>query len=185
MLCRLKENGKEKSVAYWEKDIEVSVTDYTEHNFSVDFIEDIINEDITIRTCHVKNKTTNEEKEIKQIHYGGWPDHEIPSDMKNVYGNILFMFNFVDNLIGQGPNIKHPIVVHCSAGVGRTGTFISLYNIYRDILNQIHNKKKKSIFFSLMNTVRQLKEMRLYLVENDDQYKMIYQFISKLLNDRN
>ena len=195
MLCKLKENGKEKCVEYWEpekKDIFESSTDYTEFNYSVKYTSEEINDDITIRTCHVLNKATNVEKEIKQIHYGGWPDHETPDNIQNVYGNILFMFNFVDNLIGQNHIgdknpivVENPIVVHCSAGVGRTGTFIALYNIYREILKQINDEKSKSIYFSLLNTVRQLKEMRLYLVENDKQYKMIYQFISKLLKDRN
>ena len=186
MLCKLEENGKEKCVEYWKPENIKDSTMTIEHNYSVNYTSEEINDDITIRTCHVLNKTTNVEKEIKQIHYGGWPDHEIPKDIQNVYGNILFMFNFVDKLIGKNPTVvENPIVVHCSAGVGRTGTFIALYNIYRNILEQINDKKSKIIFFSLMNTVRQLKEMRLYLVENDEQYKMIYQFISKLLTDRN
>jgi protein tyrosine phosphatase len=184
MLCKLEENGKEKCVEYWEPE-KRNIFDSTVniYNFKVNYTTEQINEDITIRNCHVLDKTTNAEKEIKQIHYGGWPDHEIPKDIQAVYGNILFMFNIVDNIIKQTPNC--PICVHCSAGVGRTGTFIALYNIYRDILHQLEDKKSKRISFSLMNLVRKLKEMRLYLVENDDQYKMIYQFISKLLNDRN
>ncbi len=198
MLCKLEENGKEKCVEYWKPENIKDSTINIEHNYSVNYTSEEINDDITIRTCHVLNKTTNVEKEIKQIHYGGWPDHEIPDledtqkdeknkkNQNNCYGNILFMFNFVDKLIGKNPTVvENPIVVHCSAGVGRTGTFIALYNIYRNILDQINDKKSKLIFFSLMNTVRQLKEMRLYLVENDEQYKMIYQFISKLLIDRN
>ena len=183
MLCKLKENGKEKCVEYWEpekKDIYESANDTQVFNFKITYTTEEINEDITIRKCHVLNKTTNEERDISQIHYGGWPDHETPKDMQTVYGNILFMFNIVDNEIG-----KHPIVVHCSAGVGRTGTFIALYNLYKDILFQINDKNVKKISFSLMNLVRKLKEMRLYLVENDMQYKMIYQFISKFLKDRN
>ena len=183
MLCKLEEDGKEKCVEYWEpekKDILESVNDSIESIFKINYTTEDINEDITIRTCHVINKKTNEEREIQQIHYGGWPDHEIPKDIQTVYGNILFMFNIVDKLIGNSP-----ICVHCSAGVGRTGTFIALYNLYRDILIQIRNENKKSITFSLMNLVRKLKEMRLYLVENEKQYKMIYQFISKLLKDRN
>jgi len=183
MLCKLKENGKEKCVEYWEpekKDIYESANDTQVFNFKITYTTEEINEDITIRKCHVLNKTTNEERDISQIHYGGWPDHETPKDMQTVYGNILFMFNIVDNEIG-----KSPIVVHCSAGVGRTGTFIALYNLYKDILFQINDKNVKKISFSLMNLVRKLKEMRLYLVENDKQYKMIYQFISKFLKDRN
>ena len=193
MLCKLEENGKEKCAKYWEpKSIWKSTTDDTEFNYSVKYTTEEINDDITIRTYNILNEKNKKKKEIKQIHYGGWPDHETPENIQNVYGNILFMFNFVDNLIGQNHIddknpivVENPIVVHCSAGVGRTGTFIALYNIYREILKQINDGKSKSIYFSLMNTVRQLKEMRLYLVENDKQYKMIYQFISKLLKDRN
>lgn len=183
MLCKLQENGKEKSVEYWDPDklaIIKSRTDNFEYNYEIDYTTEEINQDIIIRTFHVVNKTTKSEKYIKQIHYGGWPDHEIPKDIKTVYGNILFMFNIVDKEIGHSP-----ICVHCSAGVGRTGTFIALYNIYREILHQLSDNKSKQISFSLMNIVRKLKEMRLYLVENEKQYKMIYQFISKLLQDRN
>jgi protein tyrosine phosphatase len=183
MLCKLEEDGKEKCVEYWEpekKDILESVNDCIESIFKINYTTEDINEDITIRTCHVINKKTNEEREIQQIHYGGWPDHEIPKDIQMVYGNILFMFNIVDKFIGNSP-----ICVHCSAGVGRTGTFIALYNLYRDILIQIRNENKKSITFSLMNLVRKLKEMRLHLVENFKQYELIYEFISKLLKDRN
>ena len=132
MLCKLEENGKEKCVEYWEpekKDILESVNDYIESKFKIDYKTEEINEDIIIRTCNVLNKETNEKRVIQQIHYGGWPDHEIPKDIQTVYGNILFMFNIVDKLIG-----KSPICVHCSAGVGRTGTFIALYNLYKDIL---------------------------------------------------
>lgn len=182
MLCKIKEKGKEKCVEYWKDRITISVTDYVETIFKVKSTTEEINEDITIRTCNVLNEKTNETRTIKQINYGGWPDHEIPDNLQSIYGNILFMFNLVDKLIGIG---NPPVCVHCSAGVGRTGTFIALYNIYRNILSQIKDTNKKFITFSLMNLVRQLKEMRLYLVENFKQYELIYQIISKLLKDRN
>ena len=190
MLCKLEENGKEKCVKYWEPNISDSVMDYL--NYSVKYTSEEINDDITIRTCHVLNEDTKVEKEIKQIHYGGWPDHETPENIQNVYGNILFMFNFVDNLIGQNHIddknpivVENPIVVHCSAGVGRTGTFIALYNIYREILHQLSDNKIKQISFSLMNIVRKLKEMRLYMVQTLEQYKFIYTFINRLLQNKN
>ena len=153
MLCRLEENGKKKCVEYWDPEkidnLNPIISVREEHEYIIKYTTEQINEDITIRNCHVINITTKVAKEIKQIHYGGWPDHEIPKDIQTVYGNILFMFNIVDNIIGQSP-----VCVHCSAGVGRTGTFIALYNLYKDILYQISDKKSNKISFSLMNLVR-------------------------------
>ncbi len=78
-----------------------------------------------------------------------------------------------------------PVVVHCSAGVGRTGTFISLYNLYYGIPKQLQNNYSNVIRFSVMDLVRKLKEMRLYLVENEDQYILLYEFAKKILNENN
>ena len=181
MLCNLEENGKEKCVEYWENtktDIlssDISVLT----NFEIKYTTEIINEDITIRDINILNKETQEERNIKQIHYGSWPDHQ-SLDIQSVYGNILFIFNLVDKEIG-----KNPVVVHCSAGVGRTGTFIALYNLYRDILYQINDDKNNKIIINFMNLVRKMKELRMHLVEREDQYELIYDFVKKLLNDRN
>ena len=184
MLCNLEENGKEKCVEYWEndkRDIKDSTASTMDTNFIINYTTEQINNDIIIRNINIrdKNKEENNEKKIKQIHYGSWPDHQ-SLDIQDIYGNILFMFNLVDKEIGH-----NPIVVHCSAGVGRTGTFIALYNLYRDILNQIHEKNNKNITINFMNLVRKLKEMRMHLVETEDQYKLIYKFVSKFLEDRN
>ena len=182
MLCNLEEKGKEKCTEYWENE-KKDILDSTalESIFDINYTTEQINDDITIRNIDIryKNKENNNGKKIKQIHYGSWPDHQ-SVDLQSIYGNILFMFNLVDNEIGH-----NPIVVHCSAGVGRTGTFIALYNLYRDILNQLHNTKNKRITINLMNLVRKMKEMRMHLVETDEQYKLIYQFVSKFLSDRN
>ena len=185
MLCNLEENGKEKCEKYWEnkncdKD---AIVDSTElgSNFVITYTTEQINDDITIRNINIRDteKNENNEKKIKQIHYGSWPDHK-SVDLQSIYGNILFMFNLVDNEIGH-----NPIVVHCSAGVGRTGTFIALYNLYRDILSQIHDEKNKKITLNFMNLVRKMKEMRMHLVETEDKYNLIYQFVEKFLKDRN
>ena len=180
MLCNLEENGKEKCVKYWENGIgSVGISTPILSNFDLKYTDEIINEDITIRNINVLDKEKQTEKNIKQIHYGSWPDHQ-SLDINKVYGNILFMFNLVDNEIGQSP-----ICVHCSAGVGRTGTFIAMYNLYRDILNQLHDDNINKITISFLNLVRKMKEMRMHLVEREDQYKLIYEFVGKFLQDRN
>ena len=184
MLCNLEENGKEKCVEYWEnekRDVLDSAASTFDSKFIITYTTEQINDDITIRNINIKDKTKEEngEKKIKQIHYGSWPDHQ-SVDLQSIYGNILFMFNIVDIEIGHSP-----IVVHCSAGVGRTGTFIALYNLYRDILDQIHDNNNKNITINFMNLVRKMKEMRMHLVETEAQYNLIYQFVGKFLKDRN
>ena len=180
MLCNLEENGKEKCVKYWEnEDPDIEITTQIPSNFDITYTTETINEDITIRNIKYLDKEKKIEKEIKQIHYGSWPDHQ-SLDINKVYGNILFMFNSIDNEIGH-----NPICVHCSAGVGRTGTFIALYNLYRDILKQLHEDNINKISISFLNLVRKMKEMRMHLVEREDQYKLIYEFVSKFLQDRN
>ena len=72
--------------------------------------------------------------------------------------------------------------MHCSAGVGRTGTYIAMYYLYKEIMEQ---KDGNIITFSIFNLVRKLKEMRLNLVENIMQYQLLYIFAYFLLNERN
>ena len=124
---------------------------------------------------NIKNFTI--EKIIYQIHFTCWADHSIPD---NSYNEIINIINIVDKL-----KEDKPVVVHCSAGIGRTGTFISVYNLYHEILKQINNKNINELKFSIMNLVRKLKEMRLYLVENQTQYDFLYQFVNLVLLKNN
>ena len=80
---------------------------------------------------------------------------------------------------------ENPTVVHCSAGVGRTGTFISIYCLFKEIMSQIKNENLENIHFSVFNMVRKLKEMRLLMVQTNEQYKFIYDFIDCLLKENN
>ena len=182
MLCKLDENYKEKCANYWDTNMK---------NYKVEKIDETIqlSKDIKMRKfrvwklgeesgqgdglgmggCPVKN--------IFQIHLTCWLDHSIPD---NSYNNIVNIIKLVDKF-----KEDKPVVVHCSAGIGRTGTFISIYNLYHEILEQINNKEKNEIKFSIMNLVRKMKEMRLYLVENQSQYNFLYQFVNIFLLKNN
>ena len=175
MLCKLDENYKEKCANYWDTNLE---------NFKIEKIDDTINlcRDVKIRKFKIFKiekdlEVEDEEKILFQIHFTCWPDHSIPD---NSYNEIINIINIVDKL-----KEDKPVVVHCSAGIGRTGTFISAYNLYHEIMEQINNIEKNEIKFSIMNLVRKMKEMRLYLVENQSQYNFLYQFVNIFLIKNN
>ena len=169
MLCQLKENNKEKCACYWEKNL---------NRYQIVRIgeEEQIDEGLIVRKIEMKDKYNCQFKNIFQIQLTTWDDHTAPI---NNYKKIIEMIKFIDR-----KRQVFPVVVHCSAGIGRTGTFISMYNLYHEILEQINNKKGE-ISFSIMNLVRKLKEMRLYMVENEGQYKLLYQFANKFLQEIN
>ena len=125
----------------------------------------------------IRNITLSKDKIIKnvtQIQYKGWPDHGIPK-IEEAYNSFIYMINFINEY-----SQNCPVVVHCSAGVGRTGTFLSIYNL----LDEIEKKKNNQIIqFSIFNVVRKLKEMRMYLVQNDLQYYFVYLFIDIYLQN--
>jgi protein tyrosine phosphatase len=139
------------------------------------------NEIYVIRNLTLINNQTKEEKKIIQIHFKGWPDHGIPDkDDEGILQAFIEMNKIVDENKKDGP-----IIVHCSAGVGRTGTFISMYFLEKEIRNQLNDPKVKNIKVNIFNFVRKLKEMRLYLVQSDLQYYYIYIFVNYLLNNLN
>ena len=170
MLCKLDEDYKEKCANYWDTNLK---------NYKIEKTSETIQlyDGLRIRKFKIINRENGVGKDIVQIHLTSWPDHSIPD---NEYNKIIYIIHFVDKM-----KRGCPVVVHCSAGIGRTGTFISLYNLYHEINEQINNIKIKEIKFSIMNLVRKLKEMRLYLVENENQYTFLYQFVNIFLKQNN
>ncbi len=67
-----------------------------------------------------------------------------------------------------------PIVVHCSAGVGRTGTLIAVYEIIMCL--EYLKKINKPLVMNIFNVVRKLREQRYSLVTDTEQYKFIYEY---------
>ena len=156
MLCNEFESGREKCCQYWKG------KEYKETKN-----KNLIIRDIIISKYNIK-------REITQIQYIGWPDHGIPK-LNEAYDSFI---NIIDFIIKK--NNKSPVIVHCSAGVGRTGTFLSIFNIVHEI---IFNKRQDLIKFSIFNTVRKLKEFRMLLVQNEEQYYFIYKFIEVFLQN--
>jgi protein tyrosine phosphatase len=176
MLCNEMEEGQIKSSTYWKLQ--------NPSSFEIIFKEIYQDEIITIKIIEIKKIKDNTIKEVYHLHFKKWPDHKAP-DIQNVVHTFEKIFGLIDEQINkEKDHQKNPIVIHCSAGIGRSGVFLTLYLLYKEIMESI-NKNKELISFNIFNLVRKLKEMRMYSVENINQYNFIYYFIDELLKEKN
>lgn len=107
-------------------------------------------------------------KKIRHFWVRKWPDFGIPDKDKD---NNLYLIKYLHNInMNNNKNIK---IVHCSAGVGRSGTFILLDWYY----NKIYLKGlKQDIFESVMN----MRKCRVMMVQRFEQYEYLYMVIKEL-----
>jgi protein tyrosine phosphatase len=158
MLCNIQEKGRTKCAKYWpSKKLSLS-------KLTIEQISEEKSTNLVIRKFNIKDN--NITKEVTQLHFISWPDHGVP-EIDEVYDDFTKMIEKVEQA-------ETPVVIHCSAGIGRTGTFMSFYNIDNYF-------KNKNTNISIFNIVRKLKEQRLGSVENILQYKLIYSFLDKYL----
>jgi protein-tyrosine phosphatase len=165
-LCNLNENGKEKCFDYininklnYQYDITYINLRWRDYNFQ-------------IQELNVRNKIKNKIKNVYHIWFNNWDDHGIP-EIRFCISTFLLIFKIID----KKKNNK-PFVVHCSAGVGRTGCFIAMYLLYSELKDKLN---EQIIEFNIFNVVRQLREMRLHCIQNATQFYFIYLFVKYFL----
>ncbi|XP_060603462.1 receptor-type tyrosine-protein phosphatase epsilon-like [Ruditapes philippinarum] len=160
MLTNLIEQGVQKCDKYWpDKDVcimyeDVKVTCQSEEIYPC----------FTVRIFSVEK---TEKRILYQMHFTAWPDKSTPRD---VHG----MIEFWEKLTRIPRFELGPILVHCSAGVGRTGTFLAL-----DILA---NEGVAEGTVDIFACVRNLREDRVNLVQTVEQYKFLHEALLHLLS---
>ncbi|CAF4383939.1 unnamed protein product, partial [Adineta steineri] len=128
MITNIKESGRIKCDVYWPEEgtemygiIEVTL-------ISVISLAYYVKRIFSIR-CKMNGKFTDHEREVYQFHYTDWPDHGVPLFT-------LPVLSFIRRSSSYNPESGGPIVVHCSAGVGRTGTYIVIDTMLKTINEQ-------------------------------------------------
>ncbi|XP_020512116.2 receptor-type tyrosine-protein phosphatase O isoform X2 [Labrus bergylta] len=106
----------------------------------------------------------DESQDILHLNYTSWPDHGVPT--VNAIESIL---QFVHIVRQQANRTKDPIIVHCSAGVGRTGTFIALDRLMQHI--------REHEFADILGMVSEMRSHRLSMVQTEEQYVFIHQCV--------
>ena len=112
----------------------------------------------------------NSEHIVHHFHFLSWPDHDVPDSAEK-------LALFIKAIRNQfPPNNKNPIVVHCSAGVGRTGTFIAI----DQLIQNMHNNDYVDIF----GTAYSLRKNRPLMVFDRKLYIFIYKFILDIIQNK-
>ncbi|XP_077980995.1 receptor-type tyrosine-protein phosphatase mu-like isoform X2 [Glandiceps talaboti] len=156
MATNLKEKNKEKCAKYWPDQPE---GEKVYGAISVKNVREEVFVDSMIRTFHVKKVDQGRVREIKQFHFTVWPDMGVPQYPSTVLA-------FLRRIRAYNPSNAGPLIVHCSAGVGRTGTFITIDSM----LEMAEAEGKVDIF----NFVYQARQDRMHFVQTSDQYEFIY-----------
>ena len=106
----------------------------------------------TVRTFSLPKEGSKVERIVRQFHFTVWPDHGVPEYPAQ-------LLHFVYKVMLENPTRNGPMVVHCSAGVGRTGTFITLFTQ----LQRIRAERSVDIF----GFVRSMRRRRCYMVQTE------------------
>ncbi|XP_035698479.1 receptor-type tyrosine-protein phosphatase epsilon-like [Branchiostoma floridae] len=158
MVTNLEENGKKKCSQYWPKS--------GEKTYASDLVvrlEDTVKMvDHVTRTLLLRKAGERRVRKVTHFHFIGWPDFGLP---KSPMGLLKFHKTVMSALTPR----DRPIVVHCSAGVGRTGTFITV----DAMLDMIRAEGKVDVF----GFVEQMRQNRSFMVQTEGQYVFIFKAI--------
>uniref|UniRef100_A0A4W4E2Q4 protein-tyrosine-phosphatase n=1 Tax=Electrophorus electricus TaxID=8005 RepID=A0A4W4E2Q4_ELEEL len=141
---------------YWPDDTEIY------GDMKVTLIETQLLSEYVIRTFAVEKRGAHEIREIRQFHFTGWPDHGVPYHATGLLG-------FVRRVKAKSPANAGPMVVHCSAGAGRTGCFI--------VIDIMLDMAEREGVVDIYNCVRELRSRRVNMVQTEEQYVFIHDAI--------
>ncbi|KAK0385468.1 hypothetical protein NLU13_7944 [Sarocladium strictum] len=192
-LTSMVENGTIKCHQYFPEDDEESDWSLNEDDIwedgwkarlVSDSVEELAGGAIEKRKLllHVQNEA--EPRLIWHLLYRKWPDFGLPE-----HDDLESFFEVMRLSRVLSPDPSNPRIIHCSAGVGRTGTFISLEHLMRELdLGALRAPSSTSDEVTeadlVHDTVDFLRQQRRGMVQGELQYRFIYQVLRRLWQDR-
>ncbi|KAM5135488.1 tyrosine-protein phosphatase non-receptor type 1 [Mantella aurantiaca] len=163
MLNRVIEKGSIKCAQYWPKK-EDSPMVFEDADLKLTLLSEDIKSYYTIRVLELENLSAQETREILHFHYTTWPDFGVPESPAS-FLNFLFKVRESGCL-----NPEHgPIVVHCSAGIGRSGTFC-----LADTCLLLMDKRKEPSSVDIKQVLLEMRKYRMGLIQTADQLRFSY-----------
>jgi len=170
------EGGREKCASYWKKHLPTQVLDYTISLYSEKTLFEKPMGKGELKHRIVKRvfaaTSPDDKKYITQLHYENWPDLGVP-DLET----FLFLLKTIERMeISK----NSPITVHCSAGIGRSGTFVAAHSLWKKLRSE-KKKDPSEIFINVPERVMYLRTQRNYLVSTPQQLQTVYQTLASEL----
>ncbi|XP_053103589.1 tyrosine-protein phosphatase non-receptor type 1 isoform X2 [Hemicordylus capensis] len=163
MLNRVMEKGSIKCAQYWPQKEEKEML-FEDTNLQLTLISEDIKSYYTIRHLELQNLSSQETRCILHFHYTTWPDFGVPESPAS-FLNFLFKVRETGSL-----NPEHgPIVVHCSAGIGRSGTFCLV-----DTCLLLMDKRKDPSSVNIKQVLLEMRKYRMGLIQTADQLRFSY-----------
>jgi len=169
MLTRLVEKNVVKADLYWPEGPPVQ---YGIFRISLVGLEN--QKGIIIRHFLVQNLQTQMNRTVMQLHFQEWPDHGVPVSTDGIRSLITLKNEYKRKNMDSSNEILGPVVVHCSAGIGRSGTLIAIDLLLKDL--------KSSNELRIFSTVLDLRSQRYGMVQTYEQYEFIYKFVREELS---
>ncbi|XP_071101061.1 receptor-type tyrosine-protein phosphatase T-like [Haliotis cracherodii] len=162
MVTGLEEGGKMNCLHYWPEKDQVSYGDIT---VTMETETCLANYTLAKLTVQHKKKTTK--RHVRHFHFTTWLDRSVP----DMYAFLEFRWK-IKELAGKQ---KHPITVHCSAGIGQTGTYIAIDSL----VEQATTEGAVDVVSFVSNSRSQRKGM----IQSKDQYLFVYQAVARAAAD--
>ncbi|XP_019514641.1 PREDICTED: receptor-type tyrosine-protein phosphatase N2 isoform X3 [Hipposideros armiger] len=164
MLTPLSENGVRQCYHYWPDE-----GSNLYHVYEVNLVsEHIWCEDFLVRSFYLKNLQTNETRTVTQFHFLSWHDQGVPSSARS-----LLDFRRKVNKCYRGRSC--PIIVHCSDGAGRSGTYV----LIDMVLNKIAKGAKE---IDIAATLEHLRDQRPGMVQTKEQFEFALTAVAEEVN---
>ncbi|XP_061587716.1 receptor-type tyrosine-protein phosphatase F [Cololabis saira] len=155
MMTRLEEKSRVKCDQYWP-----SRGTETYGMIQVTMLDTVELATYSVRTFALYKNGSSEKREVRQFQFMAWPDHGVPEYPTPILA-------FLRRVKACNPLDAGPMVVHCSAGVGRTGCFI----VIDAMLERMKHEKSVDIY----GHVTCMRAQRNYMVQTEDQYIFIHE----------